>query len=79
MIGDGDRGEIGGMKIGGGNRSTRIKPPPAPLCPPEIPLIWFISIARARISQSHIATDSQSVGLSRYRSPSGAYDQKLVY
>jgi hypothetical protein len=35
MIGDGDCAEIGGMKIGRGNRSTRRKPAPAPLCPPE--------------------------------------------
>jgi hypothetical protein len=34
MIGDG--GEIGGMKIGRGTRSTRRKPAPAPLCPPQI-------------------------------------------
>jgi hypothetical protein len=34
MIGDGDCGEIGGMKIGMGNRSTRRKPTRAPLCPP---------------------------------------------
>jgi hypothetical protein len=33
MIGEGHCGEIGGMKIGKGNRSTRIKPAPAPLCP----------------------------------------------
>jgi hypothetical protein len=26
------------MKIGRGNRSTRRKPVPAPLCPPQIPL-----------------------------------------
>jgi hypothetical protein len=37
MIGDGDCREIGGMKIGRGNRSTRRKPAPAPLCPPQIP------------------------------------------
>jgi hypothetical protein len=37
MIDDGDCGEIGGMKIGRGNRSTRRKPAPAPLCPPQIP------------------------------------------
>jgi hypothetical protein len=37
MIGDGDCGEIGGMKIGRGNRSTRRKPAPAPLCPQQIP------------------------------------------
>jgi hypothetical protein len=32
--GDCDGAEIGGMKIGRGNRSTRRKPAPAPLCPP---------------------------------------------
>jgi hypothetical protein len=37
MRGDGDSGEIGGMKISRGNRSTRRKPAPAPLCPPQIP------------------------------------------
>jgi hypothetical protein len=36
-IGDGDCREIAGMKIGRGNRSTRRKPAPAPLCPPQIP------------------------------------------
>jgi hypothetical protein len=30
-------GAIGGMKIGRGNRSTRRKPAPAPLCPPQVP------------------------------------------
>jgi hypothetical protein len=33
---DYDNGEIGGM-IGRGNRSTRRKPAPVPLCPPQIP------------------------------------------
>jgi hypothetical protein len=37
MVGDGDYGEIGGMKIGRGNRSTGRKPAPAQLCPPQIP------------------------------------------
>jgi hypothetical protein len=37
MIGDGDCGEIGGMKIGRGNLSTRRKLAPAPLYPPQIP------------------------------------------
>jgi hypothetical protein len=32
--GDYDDGEFGGMKIHGGNRSTRRKPPAAPLYPP---------------------------------------------
>jgi hypothetical protein len=36
--GDDDNGEFGGMKIGRGNRSTRRKPAPAPLCPPQITL-----------------------------------------
>jgi hypothetical protein len=34
--GDYDDGEIGGM-IGRGNRSTRTKPVPVPLCPPQTP------------------------------------------
>jgi hypothetical protein len=33
MIDEDDCGVIGGMKIGRGNRSTRRKPAPAPLCP----------------------------------------------
>jgi hypothetical protein len=37
MIGDGDCGEIGGMKNGRGHRNTRRKHAPAPLCPPQIP------------------------------------------
>jgi hypothetical protein len=36
-ISDGDCGEIGGMKIGRGNRSTRRQPAPASLCPQQIP------------------------------------------
>jgi hypothetical protein len=36
MINDGDCGEIGGMKSGRENRSTRRKPAPAPLYPPQI-------------------------------------------
>jgi hypothetical protein len=37
MIDDGDCGAIGGMKIGRENRSTRRKPVPTSLCPPQIP------------------------------------------
>jgi hypothetical protein len=34
-----DDGEVGGMNgFGRGNRSTRRKPAPTPLCPPQIPL-----------------------------------------
>jgi hypothetical protein len=37
MIDDGDCGVIGGIKIGRGNRITRRKPAPVPLCSPQIP------------------------------------------
>jgi hypothetical protein len=37
MTDEGDCEAIGGMKIGRGNWSTRRKPAPAPLCPPQIP------------------------------------------
>jgi hypothetical protein len=33
-----DFGAVGGMKIGRGHWSTRRKPAPVPLCPPQIPL-----------------------------------------
>jgi hypothetical protein len=33
--GDYDDGEIGGIMTGRGNRSTRIKPVPVLLCPPQ--------------------------------------------
>jgi hypothetical protein len=36
MIDDGNYGAIGRMKFGRGNQSTRKKPAPAPLCPPQI-------------------------------------------
>jgi hypothetical protein len=32
-----DDGAIGAMRIGRGNRNTRRKPAPVPLCPPQIP------------------------------------------
>jgi hypothetical protein len=35
--GDYDNGEIGGMMIGKGNQSTRRKPAPVPLYPPQTP------------------------------------------
>jgi hypothetical protein len=37
MIDEGDCEAIGGMQIGRGNRSTRRKTAPAPLCLPQIP------------------------------------------
>jgi hypothetical protein len=36
--GDCEEGEFGGIKIGRGNGSSRRKPAPAPLCPPQMPL-----------------------------------------
>jgi hypothetical protein len=50
MISDGDCGEIGGMKIGRGNRSTRRKPAPAPLCPPQIPHAFLNILLRRLIN-----------------------------
>jgi hypothetical protein len=38
IVGGGEDGEFGGMKIGRGNGSTRRKAAPALLCPPQIPL-----------------------------------------
>jgi hypothetical protein len=37
FTGDYDEGEMSGMMIGKGNRSTRRKPAAVPLCPPQIP------------------------------------------
>jgi hypothetical protein len=48
--GDYDDGEIGGM-IGRGNRSTRRKPAPVPLCPPQTP-----HAARTRIRAAAVGS-----------------------
>jgi hypothetical protein len=45
--GDYDDGEFGWMKIGKGNRSTRRKPAPAPICPPQMPLDQIMVRTRA--------------------------------
>jgi hypothetical protein len=46
---DDECGPVGGMRIGSGNRSTRSKPAPVPLCPPQIPydLTWARTRAAA--------------------------------
>jgi hypothetical protein len=49
--GDYDDGEIGGMVIGKGNRSTRRKPAPVPLCPPQTPDACMRTLAVAVGSQ----------------------------
>jgi hypothetical protein len=56
MIGEGDCGAIGGMKIGKGNRSTRRKPATAPLCPPQIPLDHTRDRTRAAAAGSQLLT-----------------------
>jgi hypothetical protein len=56
--GDYDDGEFGGMKIGRGNRSTRRKPAPAPLCPPT----WPDSYANPDRRCGKPATNSLSYG-----------------
>jgi hypothetical protein len=43
---DDDYGAVGGMRIGMGNRSTRRKPTPVPLCLPQIP--YDLTRARTR-------------------------------
>jgi hypothetical protein len=50
---DDDYGAVGGMRIGRRNRSTRRKPAPLPLCPPQIPhdLTWDRTRAAAMKSQ----------------------------
>jgi hypothetical protein len=50
---DDDYGTVGGMRIGRGNRSTRRKPAPVPLCPPQIlhDLTWDRTRAAAVGSQ----------------------------
>jgi hypothetical protein len=53
-LGDYDDGEFGGIKIGRGNRRTRRKPAPAPLCPPQIPL-----------NQTRARTQATAVGSQR--------------
>jgi hypothetical protein len=42
-------GAVGGMRVGRGNRSTRKKRAPVPLCPPKIPhdLTWARTRAAA--------------------------------
>jgi hypothetical protein len=51
--GDCEAGEFGGIEIGRGNRSTRTKPAPAPLGPPQIPL------GQARARTRAAAVESQ--------------------
>jgi hypothetical protein len=53
---DDECGAVGGMRIGRGKRSTRIKPTPVPLCPPQIPHVlnwawpWAAAVASRRLT-----------------------------
>jgi hypothetical protein len=53
---DCEDGEYGGMKIGRGNRSSRRKPAPAPLCPPQIPLDQIQARTRSATVGSQLLT-----------------------
>jgi hypothetical protein len=59
-LGDCEDGEFDEMKIGRGNRSTRRKPAPAPLCPPQIPLdqtrapTWAAAVGNQRLAASAV-------------------------
>jgi hypothetical protein len=54
--GDYDNGEIGGM-IGRENRSTRRKPDPVPLCPPQVP-----HAARTRTRAAEVGSQRLTAG-----------------
>jgi hypothetical protein len=51
--GDYDDGEIGGM-IGRGNRSSRRKPVPVPLCPAQTPYAARTRILAAAVGNQHL-------------------------
>jgi hypothetical protein len=72
MIGEGDCGAIGGMKIGRRNRSTRRKSALAPLCPPKNPhyqtraRTWTTAVESQRLTAWSMALSYQSVRLREY-------------
>jgi hypothetical protein len=57
MIDDNECGVVDGMKIDRGHRSTRGKPAPAPLCPPQIALDQTRDRTRAAAVGSQRLTD----------------------
>jgi hypothetical protein len=54
--GDYDNGEIGGM-IGRGNGSTRRKPAPVPLCPPQTPHAARTRTRAAAVGSQRLTTE----------------------
>jgi hypothetical protein len=71
MMDHGDCGAICGMKIGKGNRSTRRKSSPAPLCPLQIPLDQTRARTRAaavgsqRLTVLNLFNDAESPKLAQ--------------
>jgi hypothetical protein len=59
---DDECGAVGGMRIGRGNRSTRIKPAPVPLCPPQIPHDLPLAQTRTAVMGRTPATNRLSYG-----------------
>jgi hypothetical protein len=55
--GDYDEREIGGM-IGRGNRSTRRKPAPVPLCPPQAPRAARTRTRAAAVGNQHVTASA---------------------
>jgi hypothetical protein len=53
---DYDDGEIGGM-IGKGNRSTRRKPAPVPLCPPQTPRAALTRTPAAAVGSQRLTAE----------------------
>jgi hypothetical protein len=66
--GDYDDGEIGGMMTDRGNRSTRRKPAPVPLCPPQTPT------CSARTRTRAAAVGSQRLTAWAMAQPTGRQD-----
>jgi hypothetical protein len=54
-LGDYDHGEVGGMN-GRGNRSTRRKPAPVPLCPPQTPYAARTRTRAAAVRSQRLTT-----------------------
>jgi hypothetical protein len=70
MMDDDEYGAVGGMRIGRGNRSTRRKHSPMPLCPPQIQhhLTWARTRAAAVGSRRLWHGLGREVKKNRYRS-----------
>jgi hypothetical protein len=79
MIDDVDCGAVDGMKISRGNRSTRRKPSPVPLCPPQIPhnLTWAAAVGSRRLTALAMARPiswvSEQLSASRTRLHGGKW------